>query len=289
MLASILIPVGPYHTDMAQRAVDSARAQTLTCDVRLLHDVDSRGAGWCRNQLATGIDSLFCIFLDADDELRPDFIERCVEAYQPGKYLYTDWFEDGVRCDAPDCDAWVNTTVRPHLVTTLLPTMAFRQVGGFDEQLPGFEDADFYLKLRTFGWCGKRVKRPLMHYHGDGQRSEAFKQNPQRVAIRTNTMNRWKDQLMGCGGGCGDVPTPQADSSERQLGDVLAKTLYPPATQFGLGGRFYRRQLYMGQEIWVAPRDVQAFPQRWQLVRDPSTEAPDVETVMALAQAGLAK
>lgn len=186
----------------------------------------------------------------------------------------------------PDCDAWVNTAIHPHLITTLLPMAAVKQVGGFDESLPGFEDADLYLKLRSFGWCGVRVTKPLFHYHGDGQRSESFKQNPQREWLRAQVHERYK-YMADCGG-CGGSP-PAVESSDRQLGDVLAKALYAPSTQFGVpvngSRRFYKRTFYQGQDIWVSPHDAQAFPHLWHVIRDPSQESPDVDTVMALARA----
>lgn len=280
MLASICIPVGPYHRDIAQRAIDSAQAQTISCNVRVLEDADGRGAGWCRNQLAASTDSLFVVFLDADDELEPTFVQDCALAYEAGYYVYSDWFQDGILQAAPDKDAWINQTIRPHLVTTLLPTVAFREVGGFDEQLPGFEDAEFYLKLRAYGWCGKRLDKPLLHYHGDGQRSEAFKRNPQRTAIRSVVMSRWKDEIMSC---CGGNPPPTADSGERLLGDVLAEAMYAPSTQFGVNGRFYKRTLFQGQQMWVAPADLAAFPNRWRMIRNPANEAPAVDLVRQLA------
>lgn len=285
VLASICIPVGPYHRDIAQRAIASAHAQTIPCDVRVLVDEDGQGAGWCRNRLAADTDSLFVVFLDADDQLEPTFVEDCISAYDAGYYVYTNWYEDGVEQHAPENDEWVAGVARLHLVTTLLPTVAFRQVGGFDEKLPGIEDQEFYLKLRAFGWCGKRLEKPLLHYHPEGQRSHNFMQNPQKTAIRNVVMNRWKDQIiMGC---CGGNPPPQADSGERLLGDVLVEALYAPSTQFGVNGRFYKRTFYQGQQLWIAPEDLAAFPNRWRLVRNPANEAPAVDLVRNLALAAL--
>jgi hypothetical protein len=51
-----------------------------------------------------------------------------------------------------------------HAVTCLLPTEDVRRLGGFDEQLPAWEDWDLLIKLAVAGVCGQRVARPLLVY-----------------------------------------------------------------------------------------------------------------------------
>lgn len=49
-------------------------------------------------------------------------------------------------------------------VTSLVRREAFEAVGGFDPDVPGYEDWDFYLSLLEAGWEGRRVDRVTLHY-----------------------------------------------------------------------------------------------------------------------------
>jgi hypothetical protein len=65
-----------------------------------------------------------------------------------------------------------------HPITTLLPRKWFEAVGGFDENMPAFEDVDLYLKLMLKGFCGIRVPEPLLIYNlNTGTRREVGKQS----------------------------------------------------------------------------------------------------------------
>lgn len=279
-LASIIIPCGPDHLHLLPRAVASAEAQTVACEVIPVIDHDRRGPGWARNRGAEQASGLFLVFLDADDELEASFVQTLARAYEPGRYLYCDWWiGDGTVQHGPDCDPWLTSAWHP--VTTLLPAPVFRATGGFDEQLPAIEDRDFYLHVRALGYCGKRVGVPLVRYHADGQRSRGFDHHPQREQIRRMVNERYVRRVMAkscCGG---NAPVVQ-EVNERQPGDVLAETLYAPATQI-VGGRFYKRPFFMGQTMWVAREHVAQRPDLWRLVADPESEGPDIDTVLALA------
>lgn len=286
-LCTIIIPIARYHEAVAFAAAASAYAQTLPVEVVRVHDVDGRGAGWARNRGAEAVESAFITFLDADDTLRPDFIERTIAHYQRGKYVYVDdWQGDSLHQTA-DCEPWHDGTW--HTVTTLLPTALFRAVGGFDETLPGVEDLDLYLKLQAHGVCGVRCPHPLLSYSQFGQRSKRFHSLANHHTIRTDVYSKWSGRARMA---CGCQKSEVAESIPVQQGDVLARALYSPRQMIGpMTGRLYPKPRgFENYLLSVDPRDIAAKPDWWERVPtfDPVAVAPDVDTVMALAREAMA-
>lgn len=180
MDVTVITPVGPYHRDVVGRAAASVQAQTVPCAHIILYDDNRRGPAALRNAGLRQAETDFVVFLDADDWLEPDFARRCLNAWRPYTYVYTDWWQGSERRAAPDCP-WHNRSW--HVVTTLIPSATARHIGGFDETLPGAEDTEFYVRLTRRGFCGVRVPEPLFHYGAEGQRARAFVHGPdfQRV------------------------------------------------------------------------------------------------------------
>lgn len=205
---SVVIPVGPGHAKYLPAALDSLLGQTLrdwevivveddlsfyenetregnTRDRLLrtypfIHYVWPKhspggvyngavGPGAARNAGLALARAPLVLFLDADDYLIPDALEKMLRAYaETGKYIYTDWHAlnaDGMtRHEVPDYrpQAWLETG--QHAVTALIETAHARAVGGFDEVMRGWEDWDFFIKLAIAGVCGQRVAEPLLVY-----------------------------------------------------------------------------------------------------------------------------
>lgn len=283
ILASIIIPCSPDHLDKLPRAVASAQAQTVAVEVIHVIDHDRHGPGWARNTGAAMASGLFLVFLDADDELEAGFVQTLARQYEPGVYVYSDWYEGSEIQRAPDADSWVDGWSRLHLVTTLITARMFEMAGGFDAALPAIEDRDFFLKLRSLGFCGKHVPLPLVHYNNGGadSRSAAFKQNPERDRIRQMVDNRYRGKIMASCGECGGE-APVQPAGNKAPGDVLAEVLYAPATQIVMG-RFYERPRRMGAHMWVARHHVESRPDLWRVVSDPDAEGPDIDLVLRLA------
>jgi hypothetical protein len=100
-----------------------------------------------------------------------------------------DWTRDG----------WLQSGL--HAVTALIPTQWARDVGGFDEELPGWEDWDFFIKLTIAGYCGQRVPEPLLAYrqHTGARRAESFDRQAATKAIlaRATTPIRQEREYAG--------------------------------------------------------------------------------------------
>lgn len=263
---TVVTAVGPYHLDLLPKVRATVAAQTVPCHHVITLDRDGRGAGWARNVGLARVASLLVVFLDADDTLEPDFIERCLMAYDGSHYVYTDWWQGDERKDAPDCP-WMNRTW--HCITTLLPAAWACEVGGFNEDLPGGEDTDFYLKLTTAGLCGKRLAEPLFRYGSSGRRAAAFVNGPQFAAVMSQFTERYGGKRMACGD-CGnnlDVELPP--SGDQQAEDVLAQAIWGGnrVERGRATGRLYPRT-GNGKQLWVDPRDVDAAPHLFRRVRE---------------------
>jgi glycosyltransferase involved in cell wall biosynthesis len=240
---SIIIPVGPNHLGHLPAALDSLLGQTFrhwevicVLDWRLteyshgpqLRRLDqvypfirwdttpSHGGGVAvgRNLGLAMARAPLVVFLDADDYLLPTALEVMLRAYvaTSGKYIYTDWygrFADGAmeRHEAPEYRQAEWLYNGQHAITALIPTVDARGVGGFDEELQGWEDWDFFVKLAVSGVCGHRVPEPLLvyNYHTGQRRDESLARKPELLAALKERYAEYKEGTMpGCCGGNGD-------------------------------------------------------------------------------------
>lgn len=267
---TVLTPCAPSHLQYLDRCVASVQGQTVRTQHLIKIDRDGRGPGALRNELLQQVQTTFVSFLDADDWLESSYAETLLGAVRPHEYLYTDWYQDAEVLTAPDC-AWTQRTY--HLVTALVPTVWAREVGGFDEHLPGMEDTDFYVKLVTSGRCGRRYPVPLVHYEAHGGRADAIHRSGEYERLQAEMTRRYGGKRVGC---CGDnTTTPALPVGERQPGDVLAQAQWGGnRKEYGRAtGRRYPRTSYP-HTCWVDPRDIAASPQLWrEVIEEPAPKA----------------
>lgn len=234
---SVVIPVGPGHERLVEIALDSLEAQTFrkweavlawdapgepTPDfltaypyVRLAGQSQGAGAGAARNRGAAAARAPLLLFLDADDWLVPQALEKMVRAWQvSGQIVYTDYVgratmsradaeklgtrllayderrgEAIIRHQAADYDctrAQAQPDLRrPYLwslVSSLIPKTWHDEIGGFDEQMSSWEDWDYWLRLARTGKCFDHLAEPLVVYRfNTGARREAGLQDNQNL------------------------------------------------------------------------------------------------------------
>lgn len=287
---SIVIPVGPSHLNIVERAHASASKQTVSTDVFVIIDNDKRGPAWARNRGLEKVQTKWVIFLDADDEIEATFAEECIQAGAwPNRYVYTDWREGDFLHVPPDY-CWTGEFFEPgggwkregnkktwygggawHVVTTLLPTHWVRHIGGFDEAYKhGSEDTAFYWKLQAFGCCGLHLPKPLFRYHSNPtSRSLRWIQHPDFKEASRTIQDRYGGQkLMGC---CNKpestVKTPMGD---KQPGDILVQVLWRNKTNWEgpVTQRLYPRTKFP-RMIWVDPQDARVAPNKVRKVETP--------------------
>jgi glycosyltransferase involved in cell wall biosynthesis len=233
---SVVIPCGPGHAKYLPAAIDSLLGQTCRdWEVIVINDsggedlplvtypfvrfIDigqANGVAEARNEGLSFARAPLVLFLDADDFLLPTALDAMLKAHlsSDGKYVYTDWI--AVNGDTQEThaspewtrDGWLHGGL--HAVTALIPTAWARDVGGFDQELPGWEDWDFFIKLTIAGYCGVRVPEPLLAYrqHTGGRRQESFDNQTATKAILAERYGAYKTgekQMPGCCGGNGDA------------------------------------------------------------------------------------
>ena len=297
-VATIIIPVATYHFDLAQRAVASAEAQSVSVEVVVIEDQQTQGAGWARNQGLATASAPFVVFLDADDELDALFVEKCVIQWsqrQPSlMYLYTDWrvndTKDEIRY-ANDDDGSIFQRGMFHIITTVLPTRAAIAVGGFDEGLPTLEDEDFYLKIGTLGFCPVRVPEALVRYHIKDGHSATNSDNGQQQTLIDNMhrlfferYGRFRD--MACNCKQPKVSANNLPTNPPQEGFVIAAAMYTHTRKPGPVSKIVYNRVGMGELLWVHPEDAAMRPDWWHVLADPASINPDVNQVMELMRNG---
>ncbi len=123
------------------------------------------------------------LFLDADDKLAPDFIEKCGKklrgVHQAGAdIVYTDVLTFGdvdrnklyISPDeiTPEYLLGKNLAIR---VTSLMYKKMYEDLGGFRD-LPIFEDWDFWLRAAVKGYTFARAETILWYRQGKNSRSD---------------------------------------------------------------------------------------------------------------------
>lgn len=274
-LATFVIPIAPHHIKRSAAAIASVRAQTLPSVVITAVDEDRRGPAYARNRALERVTTPFVVFLDADDHVAPDFVEKTFSAWHDGHYVYSDW-QQGTKHMHSDTP-W-NNKGDWHVITALIPTEYVRMVGGFDEDLLGAEDTYLYWALTRSGVCGIRVPEVLFYYGIGGRRSQSFVGSEHHIPTMKALMEKYEGK-MGCCGDTGTMPAPTV-----RPGDVLAYATWDGnrVERGRATGRPYPRT-GNGKIESVDPLDVAAAPHLWRLVEQPKA-LPKIEIPPANAQ-----
>lgn len=331
---SVIIPVGAGHEHLVYRALDSLESQAMTnWEVIVVNDsgtvlthpntglelhqaypyiieghTDRAGVARARNAGAKLAHSDLLLWLDADDWLLPGCLANVVQVYNdnPCRYVYTDWQGyDGKQFTDHLSKEFTSEGIHReaiHSVTGLVPLAWHNEIGGFDEELNGWEDWAYYLALVHAGHCGQRVPELGMVYdYSSGLRREdsLAKRNQLLPVIRKRF---GKEPVMGCsscgkkgGGGNGVVPLPAARTSSTVRGaPVMANVKNDAATQMvsvmensgnmgshgvvGIRTRINYGRHKQGDRFQMHIEDVMAQPQRYirtEAVAEPVPTKPE--------------
>lgn len=291
MLATVVIPISPEHWQLGyyHEAKASVEAQTIPTEIILIRDEAKKGAAWARNQGTSQVKTPFVIWLDADDTLHPEFVEKTVVAYQLGSFVYTDWQLHGINRIVPyPLDPF--GIGQQHVITTLMPVAAWKAAGGFDESLDSLEDEDFYRRIACYGWRGVKADGVLVDY----RRNKGFSKvnleavDPDivklRIAEKSALFKKRYGKFEAMYMYVSNQQKPKLEVvGERRDNDVLCEANYSPMTQAGAVTRRKYPRAGLGQPIWVDHDDALARPDLWRIIaQNPDMIAPDVEKVREL-------
>ncbi len=336
---AVVIPVGPGHQELLIDALDSVEAQTYRrweCivvndtghDLNIPHswakviegDRNERmGPARARNLAIEASIAPVFVPLDADDYLQPEALERMLAVYEEhGGVVYSQWHDDKGDVievyDPPDYDAQLLVSKGAiHAVTAMYPKAAWREVGGFDEEMSHWEDWDFQLKMASIGVCGSKIPLPLFTYRKTtGQRREAnmaaFDQGRNAILRKWSQVWDGRETLMACsgcpGGGGQRYPSPprmaQANGGGGRLAEMQPREGYvvmkynglststrvyrgpKTATNYRFGNNPVHRMSYVYQEDVAHFLSISDGGQpMFELVQSAHQPAPDSATLVA--------
>lgn len=217
---SVIIPVGNGHERLVMDALDTVEGQSyrmweaiVVWDsvqeiptrtkkaypyVRFINNDVVGGAGVARNIGAKAARGDFLLFLDADDWLYPDALDKMISEWEKtGAIVYTDYVGKAViskeysekldnrllqfdeksgeaviayRSLDFDCERAIREPRdinRPYiwnLITSLVPKVWHDEIGGFDEKMESWEDWDYWIRMARNGKCFTHINEPLVVY-----------------------------------------------------------------------------------------------------------------------------
>lgn len=206
---AVVIPCYGY-AHLLGEAIDSALAQTVPPSEILVVDdgspddpaavadsyEDARikvlrrpngGPGAARNTGAAACSSPYLVFLDADDRLVPEYLERTLPVLESSAadvgYVYTQCRYFGSESGVSQFPEWnLRRLLRWPFVhaSALLRTEVVLEHPYDERRRPGVEDWDFYLTLAEHGIRGVLLDEPLLLYrkHGGSSRGDRLETDP---------------------------------------------------------------------------------------------------------------
>ncbi|MGF6425611.1 glycosyltransferase [Bradyrhizobium elkanii] len=144
-----------------------------------------------RNRLLATASSPFCFFLDADDILRPTFIEKSIRVFKMSDEpidAVIPWRQNFGLNRELICDFLLSTPM--HLIandfrmTALMRTQVAQQIGFRPDLIHGeADDWDFWLRFSLLGFKAEALPEPLFLYRvSDGSMSYRWSEGQARLS-----------------------------------------------------------------------------------------------------------
>ena len=167
---------------------------------------ENRGLASARNTGVAASSGRYLMPLDADDLVSPDYAGKAVRALTANPDLaYVSSYSrnfglfGGVYAafgNVPALMPFLHTAGR---CTTLFARQAIEEVGGYDEELPAYEDWDLMIRLSKAGLKGDVIPEPLFHYRRHPESMVFGFSNHHRVELVQELIRRHADLLEGQG------------------------------------------------------------------------------------------
>lgn len=132
---------------------------------------ENRGVSAARNFAVSVTDGEYILPLDADDVIKPDYIEKCVErfvSHPETSLVYCEWEFFGELTKAPKLvyrgyrNLFVENTI---FCSAMFRRRDFSDAGGYDEKIPyGYEDWELWLRLLKEDSVVYQIPEKLFRY-----------------------------------------------------------------------------------------------------------------------------
>lgn len=292
---SVVIPVGPWHEHHIQTCIDSLIAQTEEdWEAIVINDTGKSwgnefwGMGFVRfidreenygvaNARNIGVKAALAdkiVFLDVDDTLQPHALKSLLAAHEyAGGWVYGDWYVNTGNGSAEhseasdwDYDKILNQSLSP--ITGIYEKQHILSVGGFNEDIEGWEDWDFHLRLLHVGVCGTRLKTPLITYnmHLGWRREDNFRNKKNLLKYIKNThydvlKDKRKMACSSCGGKRTLVIKSSAESVKQSMDDLVKLAYQGSASRTRISSQTHKGTEYKFSaskpEFYVFQSDVE--------------------------------
>lgn len=179
-----------------------ARELAALDGVAVVSHASNRGVAAARNTGIAASSGRFVMPLDADDLIHPSYIPSAVEALTRNPDLAY------VGCYSQNFGLLDTTYVPvgfvPNLMlvlhtdgrcTKLFAREALDRAGGYDEDLPGFEDWDLYLGLAKRGFTGDVLPEQLFFYRRHEDSTVFTWSNDKRIELLQHLVRKHRDVL----------------------------------------------------------------------------------------------
>lgn len=200
---------------------------------------ENGGLASSRNRGAWESTCELVVFLDADDRLAPNYVERCLEVYrrtEGRRFVYTQWQEFGAstaRSDWPSFD--LEGLKRENFInaSALLPREAVVRHPYLERIRLGWEDWDFYLTLAENGYRGVLLDEPLLEYRRHATSMlDVWYRRPVRarllklyIVLRHRRLYAWPMLLQQVMSRVGDILHVVSDKARRAVRRVAGSLL----------------------------------------------------------------
>jgi glycosyltransferase involved in cell wall biosynthesis/MoaA/NifB/PqqE/SkfB family radical SAM enzyme len=164
--ATEIVVVDDGSTDRQTRELLARLERPRTRIVTIPHG----GVAVARNHGVSLTRAPYLLLLDADDRLDPRYLERLTAALDADPNLAfvscaVQAFEGADYVWTPPSLTAVGSLARGSVhVSTLFRRTLWDAVGGFDPELPAYEDLDFWVRAIRLGFRGEVIDEPLLQY-----------------------------------------------------------------------------------------------------------------------------
>ena len=144
-------------------AIPSVYRQTFPVEV--IHSHHKYSLSESRNQAALSAETEWIIFLDADDELDPSYVEEMLQGTadlrRPSTLGVVDGVEDDFPYLIPEKDILTSNYI---VIGTMVRRQQFLDVGGFSD-LPILEDWDLWIRMLHSGCSIEAIPKAIYRVH----------------------------------------------------------------------------------------------------------------------------
>lgn len=172
-MISIIIPCNGYEEYLPD-AERSAKDQSIKAGQIIVQRYEHDSVGRARNEAIKKSRCPYIVCLDADDELKKDFVLNTTLYWRPNVIVATGWeeFGEGNKVCTPGTGKFRDAN--QIIISSVFSKKMWEDVGGFDEDMDGYEDWDFWYRAMMKGYLLKSLTKPLV-----------------RVRVRSNSRNTY--------------------------------------------------------------------------------------------------